>query len=180
MDCRAENRSSHRRPFRVRNDLPQWRNTDRPVNHSRSCNILAASSGRRGECARLVTNQFEGAADVLGDQLTRGIINTEWARAKAATVARRDFSSKAAPFYSAGLGLVGYLRNTNTNSRRKNRAATLVAQTIRRLLLSVINRNRNQSMAQTRVLHPTIYENRIAKPKIPRRPMRRPNSILSS
>jgi hypothetical protein len=84
MGCRAENRSSHRRSFRVRNDLPQWKNTDRPVIRSRSCNILAASSGRRGECEWPVTNQFEGTGDVLGLQLTRGIINTVLAVAKVA------------------------------------------------------------------------------------------------
>ena len=84
MDCRAENRSSHRRSFRVHNDLPQWKNTDRPVIRSRSCNILAASSGRRGECGGPVTNQFEGTGDVLGLQLTRGIINTVLAVAKVA------------------------------------------------------------------------------------------------
>ena len=84
MGCRAENRSSHRRSFRVRNDLPQWKNTDRPVIRSRSCNILAASSGQRGECEWPVTNQFEGTGDVLGLQLTRGIINTVLAVAKVA------------------------------------------------------------------------------------------------
>jgi hypothetical protein len=84
MGCRAENRSSHRRSFRVRNDLPQWKNTDRPLIRSRSCNILAASSGRRGECGWPVTNQFEGTGDVLGLQLTRGIINTVLAGAKVA------------------------------------------------------------------------------------------------
>src|ERR1700686_3575801 len=84
MGCRAENRSSHRRSFRVRNDLPQWKNTDRPVIRSRLCNILAASSGRRGECEWPVTNQFEGTGDVLGLQLTRGIINTVLAAAKVA------------------------------------------------------------------------------------------------
>ena len=84
MGCRAENQSSHRRSFRVRNELPQWKNTDRPVIRSRSCKILAASSGQRGECEWPVTNQFEGTGDVLGLQLTRGIINTVLAVAKVA------------------------------------------------------------------------------------------------
>ena len=84
MGCRAENRSSHRRSFRVRNDLPQWKNTDRPVIRSRSCNILGASSSRRGECKWPVTNQSEGTGVVLGLQLTRGIINTVLAVAKVA------------------------------------------------------------------------------------------------
>src|ERR1019366_8073530 len=84
MGCRAENRSSHRRSFRVHNDLPQWKNTDRPVIRSRSCNILGASSSRRGECKWPVTNQSEGTGVVLGLQLTRGIINTVLAVAKVA------------------------------------------------------------------------------------------------
>ena len=84
MGCRAENRSSHGRSFRVRNDLPQWKNTDRPVIRSRSCNILGASSSRRGECKWPVTNQSEGSGVVLGLQLTRGIINTVLAVAKVA------------------------------------------------------------------------------------------------
>ena len=84
MGCRAENRSSRRRSFRVRNDLTQWKNTDRPVIRSRSCNIPAASLGRRGECEWPVTNQFEGTDDVLGLLLTRGIINTLLAVAKVA------------------------------------------------------------------------------------------------
>ena len=40
--------------------------------------------GRRGECEWPVPDQFESIGDVLGDELTRGIINTEWAAAKAA------------------------------------------------------------------------------------------------
>ena len=84
MGCRAENRSSHRRSFRGRNDLPQWKNTDRPVIRSRSCNILGASSSRRGECKWPVTNQSEGTGVVLGLQLTRGIINTALAVVKVA------------------------------------------------------------------------------------------------
>ena len=84
MGCRVGNRSSHRRSFRVRNDLPEWENTDRPAMRSSLCNILAASSGRRGECGRPVTNQFEGTGVVLGGQLTRGIINTVLAVAKVA------------------------------------------------------------------------------------------------
>ena len=84
MGCRVGNRSSHRRSFRVRNDLPQWKNTDRPVIRSRSCNILGASSSRRGECKWPVTNQSEGTGVVLGLQLTRGIINTVLAVAKVA------------------------------------------------------------------------------------------------
>jgi hypothetical protein len=76
MGCQAENRSSHRRSFRVRNELPQWKNTGRPVIRSRSCNILGASSSRRGECKWPVTNQSEDTGVVLGLQLTRGIINT--------------------------------------------------------------------------------------------------------
>jgi hypothetical protein len=38
--------------------------------------------GRRGECEWLVTDEFEGAGDVLGDHLTRRIINTERTAAK--------------------------------------------------------------------------------------------------
>src|ERR1017187_7656794 len=71
VDCRVGNRSSHRRSFRVRNDLPEWENTDRPAMRSALWNILAASSGRRGECGRPVTNQFEGTGVVLGAQLTQ-------------------------------------------------------------------------------------------------------------
>src|SRR6266446_7311294 len=71
MGCRVGNRSSHRRSFRVRNDLPEWENTDRPVMRSTWWNILVASLGRRGECERPVTNQFEGTGVVLGAQLTR-------------------------------------------------------------------------------------------------------------
>ena len=71
MGCRVGNRSSHRRSFPVRNDLPEWENTDRPVTRSTLCNILAASFGRMGECGRPVTNRFEGAGVVLGAQLTR-------------------------------------------------------------------------------------------------------------
>ena len=71
MGCQVGNRSSHRRSFQVRNDLPEWENTDRPVMRSTLCNILAASSGRMDECGRPVTNQFEGTGVVLGAQLTR-------------------------------------------------------------------------------------------------------------
>jgi hypothetical protein len=71
MGCRVGNRSTHRRSFPVRNNLPEWENTDHPVMRSTLCNILAASSGRRGECGRSVTNQFEGTGVVLGAQLTR-------------------------------------------------------------------------------------------------------------
>jgi hypothetical protein len=71
MGCRVENRSSHGHSFRVRNGLPEWENTDRPVTRSTLCNNLAASSGRRGEFGRLVTNQFEGTGVVLGAQLAR-------------------------------------------------------------------------------------------------------------
>ena len=71
MGCRVGNRSSHRRSFRVRNDLTEWENTDRPVMRSTLCNILAASRGRRGECGRPVTNQIGGTGVVLGAQLTR-------------------------------------------------------------------------------------------------------------
>ena len=71
MGCRVGNRSSHGRSFRVRNDLPEWENTDRPAMRSTLCNNLAASSGRRVESGRPVTNQFEGAGVVLGVQLTR-------------------------------------------------------------------------------------------------------------
>jgi hypothetical protein len=84
MDCRDENRLSHIRSFRARNGLPQWKNKDRPATHSVDCSILEASLGRRGECGWPAPDQFGGAGDVLGDQLTRGIINTEWAAAKAA------------------------------------------------------------------------------------------------
>src|ERR1019366_2102673 len=84
MGCRVGNRSSHRRSFRVRNDLPEWENTDRPAMRSSLCNILAASSGRRGERGRPVINKFEGTGVVLGGQLTRGIINTVLAVAKVA------------------------------------------------------------------------------------------------
>ena len=55
----------------MRNDLPEWENTDRPVMRSTLWNILAANLGRRGECGRPVTNRFEGAGVVLGAQLTR-------------------------------------------------------------------------------------------------------------
>jgi hypothetical protein len=48
------------------------------------CNILAASSGRKGECGQLVTNHFEGIGVVLGAQLTRTIFTTELAVAKVA------------------------------------------------------------------------------------------------
>ena len=71
MGCRVGNQLSHRRSFQVRNDLPEWENTDRPVMRSALWNILAASSGRRGEFGRLVTNHFEGTGVVLGAQLTR-------------------------------------------------------------------------------------------------------------
>jgi hypothetical protein len=84
MDCRDENRLSLIRSFRARNDSPQWKNKDRPATHSAYCSILEASLGRRGECEWPVPDQFERAGDVLGDQLTRGIINTECAAAKAA------------------------------------------------------------------------------------------------
>jgi hypothetical protein len=81
---RVGNRSSHGRSFRVRNDLPEWENTDRPVIRSTLCNILAASSARKGECGRPVTNHFEGIGVVLGAQLTRTIFTTELAVAKVA------------------------------------------------------------------------------------------------
>src|ERR1019366_7803722 len=84
MGCRVGNRSSHRRSFRVRNDLPEWENTDRPARRSSLCNILAASSVRKGECGGPATTQLEGAGVVLGGQLTRGIINTVLAVAKVA------------------------------------------------------------------------------------------------
>ena len=71
MGCRVGNRSSHRRSFRARNEPPGWENTDRPVMRSKLCNILAASSGRRGGCGPPVTNHFEGIGVVLGTQLTR-------------------------------------------------------------------------------------------------------------
>jgi len=71
MDYRAENRLSHIRSFRVRNDLPQWKNTDHPGIHLTWCSILAAGSRRRAECEWPVTDPFEGTDDVLGDQLAR-------------------------------------------------------------------------------------------------------------
>jgi len=71
MGCQVGNRSSHRHSFRVRNDLPELKNTDRPEMRSTLCNILAANLDRRGECGRPVTNQFEGSGVVLGAQLTR-------------------------------------------------------------------------------------------------------------
>jgi hypothetical protein len=71
MGCRVGNRSSHRRSFRVRNDLPEWENTTRPVTRSTLCNIPVAGSGRRGECGWPVINQFEDTGVVLGAQLTR-------------------------------------------------------------------------------------------------------------
>lgn len=71
MGCRVGNQSSRRRSFRVRNDLPEWENTDRPVTRSTLCNILAASLGRMGECGRPVTNRVEGTGVVLGAQLTQ-------------------------------------------------------------------------------------------------------------
>jgi hypothetical protein len=78
MGCRVGNRSSHRRSFQVRNGLTEWENTDRPVMRSTLCNILEESSGRRGECERLVTTRFEGTVVVLGGaQLTRRIFTTE-------------------------------------------------------------------------------------------------------
>ena len=84
MDCRDENRLSHVHSFRARNDLPRWKNKDRPANHSIGCSILEASLGRRGECEWPVPDQFEGTGDVLGDQSTPKIINTDWAVAKVA------------------------------------------------------------------------------------------------
>jgi len=74
MGCRVGNRSSHRRSFRVRNDLPEWENTDRPVTRSTLCNILAARSGRMGEYGKPVTNPFGGRGVVLAAQLTRGFL----------------------------------------------------------------------------------------------------------
>src|ERR1700686_445772 len=97
MGCRAGNRSSHRRSFRGRNDLPQWKNTDRPVIRSRSCNILGASSSRRGECKWPVTSQSEGAGVVLGLRLTRGIINTVLAVVKVAFAHEFPQQMKANP-----------------------------------------------------------------------------------
>ena len=97
MDCPPENRLLHRRSFQVRNDLLQWKNTDRPVIRPRSCNILAASSGRTGGCEWPVTNQLEGTGDVLGLQLTRGIINTVSAVAKVAFANEFPQQMKANP-----------------------------------------------------------------------------------
>jgi hypothetical protein len=71
MDCRDENRLSHTRSFRARNDLSQWKNKDRPATHSTCCSILEASLGRRDECGRPVTNQCEGIGVVLGGRLTQ-------------------------------------------------------------------------------------------------------------
>jgi hypothetical protein len=71
MGCRVGNRSSHRRSSRARNELPGLENTDRPVMRSTLCNILAASSGRRGGCGRPATNRFEGTGVVLGTEWTR-------------------------------------------------------------------------------------------------------------
>jgi hypothetical protein len=82
--CQVGNRSSHGRSFRVRNDRPEWENTDRPVMRSTLCNNLAASSSRRGEFGRPVTSQFEGTGVVLGAQLSRGNLYTELALAKVA------------------------------------------------------------------------------------------------
>jgi len=84
MGCRVGNRSSRRRSFQVRSDLPEWENTDRPLMRSTLCNILAASSGRKGECGRLVTTHFEDIGVVPGAQLTRTIFITELAEAKVA------------------------------------------------------------------------------------------------
>jgi hypothetical protein len=78
MDCRVGNRSSHRRSSQSHSELPEWENTDRPVTRSTLCNILAASSGRKDECGRPVTNQFEGIVVVLEAQLTRTIFTTKW------------------------------------------------------------------------------------------------------
>jgi hypothetical protein len=71
MGCRVGNRSSHRRSFPVSNGPTEWENTGRPVMRSMLCNILAAGSGRMGECGRPVTNPFDGTGVVLGAQLTR-------------------------------------------------------------------------------------------------------------
>ena len=77
MGCQAGNQSSHRRSFRVRNDRPEWENTDRPVMRSTLCNILAEGSGPRGECGWPVTNHFEGTGVALGAQLTEGMCITK-------------------------------------------------------------------------------------------------------
>ena len=77
MGCRVGNRSSHGRSFRVRNDLPEWENTDRPLTRSTLCNILSASLGRMGECGWPVTNHFEGTGVALGAQLTEGMCITK-------------------------------------------------------------------------------------------------------
>jgi hypothetical protein len=84
MGCRVGNRSSHGRSFRARNERPEWENTDRPLMRSTLCNNLAASSGRRDERGRPVTNQFEGTGVVLGAQLTRRNLYTELAVTKVA------------------------------------------------------------------------------------------------
>jgi hypothetical protein len=83
MGCRVGNRSSHRRSFRVHNDLPGSGNTGHPPMRSTSCNIPAANSDRRGECGRPATNHFEGIVGVPDARWTRMIFTTELARPEA-------------------------------------------------------------------------------------------------
>src|SRR5580700_10130063 len=71
VDCRAGNPSSRRHSFRVRNDLPEWENIDRPVTHSTLCNTLAARSGRMGECGWPATDPLGGRGAVVEAHLTR-------------------------------------------------------------------------------------------------------------
>jgi hypothetical protein len=79
MGCQVGNRSSHRRSFRVRNDLPGWENTGRPLMRLTLCNILAVSPDRRDEYGRPATNHFEDIDGFPDARWTRMIFTTELA-----------------------------------------------------------------------------------------------------
>ena len=111
VGCPVGNQSSHRRSSQARNELTEWENTGRPATRSLLCNIPAANSGRKDECGRPATNQFEDTLVVLGGQLTRTIFTTELGVPKVAFSIefRRAFPGRMPPASKASKSILCYL-----------------------------------------------------------------------